>query len=246
MGDFMSYMVSTKAGDTPIHKHSHFEILIYSKGNGILQTHNQIIDVFPGKVAIIPPGTMHGGKALDTDFERIYIGGDFSPYLSLSAPIVISDNPSGEGLLLAKTIFANRHSNQDYLNALVNAFAHFLIQNIKMENEVFSATKSIVDKLSNDFFNSSINIRDILKNSGYAEDYIRAQFKKITGKTPNRFLTEIRINHACSLIDIYHHSLSLSVIAEKCGYTDYVYFSRRFKQIKGISPRQYSESTLLG
>ena len=29
-------------------------------------------------------------------------------------------------------------------------------------------------------------------------------------------------------------------IAEKCGYTDYVYFSRRFKQITGISPREYT------
>lgn len=237
----MSFVNNIKNGNTPSHKHNHFEILIYSKGNGVLQTNGQNIAVSPGKIAIIPPGTMHSGKASDTEFERIYIGGDFSPFFSLSAPIVIADNPSGEGALLAKTIYANRHSNQDYLSALINAFAHFLMQNIKMENEVFSATNSIIEKLSNDFFNSNINVRDILKNSGYAEDYIRAQFKKITGKTPNRFLAEIRINHACSLIDIYKHSISLSEIAEKCGYTDYIYFSRRFKQIKGISPRQYSE-----
>ena len=237
----MSLIINAKMGDTPSHKHNHFEILIYSKGNGVLQTNGQNIVVSPGKIAIIPPGTMHEGKASDAEFERIYIGGDFTPFFSVSAPIVINDNPSGEGLMLAKTIFANRHANQDYLDALINAFAHFLMQNIKMENEVFAATKSIIDSLSNDFSNSNINVREILKSSGYAEDYIRAQFKKITGKTPNRFLTEIRINHACSLIDIYKHSLSLSEIAEKCGYTDYVYFSRRFKQIKGISPREYSE-----
>lgn len=241
----MNFVNNIKAGDTPSHKHTHYEILIYSEGNGILQTNGQNIEVFPGKIAIIPPGTMHGGKALDTEFERFYIGGDFSQFFSLSTPVVVTDNSSGEGIMFAKTIFANRHSNQDYLSALINAFAHFLMQNIKMENEVFSATNSIIEKLSNDFFNSNINIRDILKSSGYAEDYIRAQFKKITGKTPNRFLTEIRINHACSLIDIYCHSLPLSEIAVMCGYTDYVYFSRRFKQIKGISPRQYSESIVL-
>lgn len=237
----MSFIINTKAGDTPSHKHNHFEILIYTNGRGILQTSGQNIEVFPGKLAIIPPGTMHGGKASDTEFERIYIGGDFSPFFSLPSPVVVMDNPLNEGLFLAKTIFSNRHSNHDYLAALINAFEHFLIQNIKMENEVFGATKSIIDRLSSDFSNYNINLRDILKGSGYAEDYIRAQFKKITGKTPNRFLTEIRINHACSLIDIYHQSLSLSEIAEKCGYTDYVYFSRRFKQIKGISPRVYSD-----
>ncbi|MBQ3573155.1 MAG: AraC family transcriptional regulator, partial [Clostridia bacterium] len=28
---------------------------------------------------------------------------------------------------------------------------------------------------------------------------------------------------------------------EKCGYTDYVYFSRRFKKIVGKSPQKYME-----
>ena len=82
-------------------------------------------------------------------------------------------------------------------------------------------------------------IAGFLQKSGYAEDYIRAQFKKFTGKTPTEFLTKIRIYHACYLIDAYKNTLSLAEIAEKCGYTDYVYFSRRFKHIMGISPREY-------
>ncbi len=52
---------------------------------------------------------------------------------------------------------------------------------------------------------------------------------------------EVRINNACFLIDTYKHLLSLSEIAEKCGYTDYIYFSRRFKQITKVSPRKYLE-----
>ncbi|MBR2180546.1 MAG: helix-turn-helix transcriptional regulator, partial [Oscillospiraceae bacterium] len=84
--------------------------------------------------------------------------------------------------------------------------------------------QDIVTKISDNFFDSGINIGEILKKSGYAEDYIRAQFKIFTGKSPIGFLTEMRINHACYLIDIYKNSLSLTEIAEKCGYTDYVYF----------------------
>ena len=33
-------------------------------------------------------------------------------------------------------------------------------------------------------------------------------------------------------------------IAEKCGYTDYIYFSRKFKQITGKSPRAYMEDNV--
>ena len=68
-----------------------------------------------------------------------------------------------------------------------------------------------------------------------------AKFKKNIGKTPTEFLTEIRITHACHLIDIYKKHIPLSDIAERCGYTDYVYFSRRFKQITGTCPNKYIE-----
>jgi YesN/AraC family two-component response regulator len=44
------------------------------------------------------------------------------------------------------------------------------------------------------------------------------------------------------MIDLYGGVLNMSEIAEKCGYTDYVYFSRSFKEVKGLSPREYSTS----
>lgn len=68
---------------------------------------------------------------------------------------------------------------------------------------------------------------------------MRSCFKKITGKTPNEFLTEIRIKHACFLIEVYRSELSLSEISEQCGYLDYVYFSKKFKSVTGMSPREY-------
>lgn len=84
-----------------------------------------------------------------------------------------------------------------------------------------------------------IDLIKILLTSGYSEDYIRACFKKITGKTPTDFLTDVRIKHACYLIDIYKDTLTLSEIAEQCGYVDYIYFSKKFKTVMGMSPRVY-------
>jgi len=139
-------------------------------------------------------------------------------------------------------IYAKRYAEREYVASLINAFTHFLLQNIKMENELFLAVKEIIERISNEFYNNNFNLHDLLKKSGYSEDYIRAQFKIITGKTPTEFLTHIRINHACYLIDIYKNSISLPDVAERCGYIDYVYFSRRFKHITGVSPRKYMES----
>ncbi len=57
------------------------------------------------------------------------------------------------------------------------------------------------------------------------------------------YLTEVRIRHACCLIDTYGRDVPLMEIASKCGYNDYVYFSKKFKSITGISPRTYIANT---
>ena len=136
-------------------------------------------------------------------------------------------------------IYTNRYSNHEYLTALINAFTHFLLQSIKMEDDIYIAINKIIETISSNFYDCNIKINALLKESGYAEDYIRAQFKKFTGKTPVEFLTVLRINHARYMIDLYKNSFPLAYIAEKCGYADYVYFSRKFKQVMGISPQKY-------
>ena len=74
---------------------------------------------------------------------------------------------------------------------------------------------------------------------------IRSCFKVATGKTPNEFLTDVRIKHACFLINIYHNELSLAEISERCGYLDYIYFLKKFKSVTGVSPREYKNKTVL-
>lgn len=237
----MNFLINLSNKESSPHKHTYYEIVVFTKGKGIFHASGKDFEVHPGKIIIIPPQTVHYSSKIDDGLDRIYIGGDFNQFFNLNTPTVIWDNPENEGVLLAKMLYNNRYSTPEYVSSLVNAFTHFLLKNIKMENNIFMATKDIAEEISSDFYNCNINLSSILAKSGYAEDYIRAQFKAIMGKTPTEFLTRIRINHACFLIDTYRNSLSLAEIAEKCGYTDYVYFSRRFKQITKVSPRKYLE-----
>lgn len=237
----MNYLINLISDETPPHKHKHYEIIIYTKGDGVFHTSEKDIRVEPGKILIIPPGTIHSSSSDCKTFERMYIGGDFNRVFSLPSITVIDNADKNEGLFLAKTIYNNRHSAHEYLSALINAFTHYMLKNIKTENEVFKSIRNITEKITENFYDFNLDLNALLKNSGYSEDYIRAQFKNITGKTPTEFLTEIRIAHACYLIDTYKNTLSLADIAEKCGYSDYVYFSKRFKSITGVSPRKYME-----
>lgn len=234
----MSFLINLIKNETPFHQHKTYEIIVYMRGTGLFHTEETDIPVSLGKIIIIPPETMHYSIS-EGELPRIFISGEFNHFFNLTSPTVISDNADREGALLAKMIYNNRYANAEYVGTLISAFAHFLTQRLKMEDELTQVISDIVYEISSRFYDSNINLCELLKKSGYAEDYIRAKFKKITGKTPTEFLTNIRISHACYLIDTYKNTLSLAEIAEKCGYTDYIYFSRKFKHATGSSPREY-------
>ena len=226
-----------------MHKHNHYEIMLYLHGTGYLKTTKEDYPFAPGSIIIVPPGIEHGSIS-DNGFKNISIGGEFEQLLYFHEPILLHDNARKEGALLAALIYDNRYKSKDYLSKLCSAYLHYLLLDLKIEDNMSAAVNKIICEITENFCDKNINLNAFLKKSGYAEDYIRAHFKKTTGKTPNAFLTDIRIKHACFLIDIYMHTLSLQQIAEQCGYTDYVYFSKKFKSIMGVSPQKYKNNIL--
>ncbi len=238
------YVSRTEEGTIryPRHSHKHFEIMHYLWGCGNMWTEDGNIPFSEGTVIIMPPGLPHGSVS-EAGFVNISIGGDFSGMLLSSSPIVITGTESDEGVKLATLIWENRHNSEAYLAALCNAYVLYLLQKMRIESEAGAAVRAIMLEISEQALNPEINVTELLRRSGYAEDYIRMCFKREVGRTPISFLTELRIKHACHLIDIYRTSLPLTTIAEKCGYTDYIYFSKQFKEHTGISPRAYQRAT---
>lgn len=62
-------------------------------------------------------------------------------------------------------------------------------------------------------------------------------FKRMTKKTYNDFLTEIRISHASrKLLD---NGSKVEIVAFDCGFNNLSNFYKQFKKVKGITPREY-------
>ncbi len=222
----------------PMHKHAYSELSFYSETAGVMKTPDKSYPFSPGSIVIIPPDTYHSTIG-ETELDGIYLRGDFNALPRLKSPLVLRDNRDGEGKKLINIIYNNRFGNREYLASLCDAYIHFLITNMQFDDEIGEAVKEIKDEITRLAYDSRINPTEILKKSGYAEDYIRAKFKEATGKTPIAFLTDIRIKHARFLTETFGSSLTLAEVAEMCGYTDYVYFSKKFKEVTGLSPRKY-------
>ena len=69
------------------------------------------------------------------------------------------------------------------------------------------------------------------------QNYICLIFKRETGMTINAYLTKIRLEKACRLMD--ETKLKVWQIAEQVGYENAHYFSTVFKKALGMQPQQY-------
>ena len=237
----MSYTINrTQDGviQYPVHTHKNYEIMLYLDGKGYMRTELGNIPFEVGTIIIVPPNIKHGSTS-GNGFKNISIEGDFEAYFRFDTVKSFEDNETQEGKMLAEMIYENRYGNDTYLASLCTAYVCFLMQRFELDSAMQRSVKKITAEISQNAFDPQIDLTLILSKSGYSEDYVRSCFKKITGKTPNEFLTDIRIKHACFLIDIYKNTISLSEISERCGYLDYIYFSKKFKSVMGMSPREY-------
>jgi AraC-like DNA-binding protein len=62
-------------------------------------------------------------------------------------------------------------------------------------------------------------------------------FRKATGQTPIEYLLRLRIQKAMELLQ--NSDLKITEIAFEIGFNDSNYFTRQFKRIQGLSPRDF-------
>ena len=91
-------------------------------------------------------------------------------------------------------------------------------------------------------YSHSIDITNIADSIGISRSHLYRVFIKHLGLSPNDYLTQYRINRACSLLR--NSDLTISNIANSVGYDDPLYFSRVFKKIKGVSPSLYLQEAV--
>lgn len=80
-------------------------------------------------------------------------------------------------------------------------------------------------------------IQHIADHLDISPDYLRHVYREHFGVTIYQALTQLRIEHACDLLQ--NSQLPLKALPDICGFADIQQFSRRFKQITGISPGAY-------
>ncbi len=83
-------------------------------------------------------------------------------------------------------------------------------------------------------------VQEMAEYCGISDDQLRRVFMKYTGCSPKFYIDRLKLRHAGELLTSTRHSIA--AISDSLGYLDRYHFSRRFKQIMGLSPQRYRDS----
>ena len=108
----------------------------------------------------------------------------------------------------------------------------------KGESKASDAIKLAVDAIEKEY-NKNERIEKYAQMCHMSPTYFYQEFRALTGMSPIQYRNHIRINVAKS--DIHNTDMTIKEIAVKVGISDEFYFSRLFKRITGISPKQFKQ-----
>jgi AraC-like DNA-binding protein len=89
-------------------------------------------------------------------------------------------------------------------------------------------------------FQQKISNRDVASIANMTEASFCRYFKSRTLKTFTFFLNEVRVAYACKML--LEKDNSVTDVCFASGYSSLPYFSKKFKDILGVSPQQYQQN----
>ena len=85
----------------------------------------------------------------------------------------------------------------------------------------------------------AVDIGELADQMGFTSAYLSKIFKRFTGTTPIKMLTNIRIHNAKKLLK--NTNYSIQEIGKKVGYPDQFHFSKTFRKVVGMNPSAFRE-----
>lgn len=109
-----------------------------------------------------------------------------------------------------------------------------------MENDLDQDTKRITDTIAKSYSDPAFSVDKLSKEAGISASKIPGILKSQFGMNFKQYLNSIRINEAKRLLKETDNQIVN--IAYTVGYNNIPHFNRTFKQLEGVSPKEYRKN----
>jgi AraC-like DNA-binding protein len=139
-----------------------------------------------------------------------------------------------------------RGESSPLARALTEPIVHLIARDIagngrrEPEKPVPSATDGIARAIEHveRHFAEPLTAATLASIAGLSVSAFSRRFREETGRAPGEYVTEVRIRKAKLMLD--DPSLSVTAIAQACGFYDASHFSSSFQKYAGTSPTRYA------
>ncbi len=205
-------------------------------GRGIFRSGEKSYPVRAGQFFVIRPFEVTQYQADEQEpWEYIWIG--FTAGLPLPEKLqtasVFTSNRCGHifsSLLEAEIL---KEGRELYLCGKIYQLLSQITQEESGDPDYVEQAKTYIE--SN--YMKEISIQELARKLNLNRSYFSSLFRKKTGKSPQQYLTDHRMERACQLMTEYGYTPGQAALST--GYADIFCFSRMFRRHFGISPSEY-------
>ena len=138
---------------------------------------------------------------------------------------------------------SSRKNMHDWWRTVRHALSLIIILSLYSYDEYIRPKKEGIIDIIKDcvekHYSEAITLSEICSKHFYSVAYVSHKFKVEMNCSFEQYLRQVRINHAGEFL--LNSSLSVSEIAEKCGYSSVRSFRKAFNAVCGVSPLEFKK-----
>ena len=249
----MGYYPKAQSHQMTRSKHSSNLLIYCTSGRGTLTVDGRHIRVRSGDLILLPKGVSHGYSSHSRYPWSIYWihfdgeqGGNFCQHLGMSSPL---QHIGMQPRLISEfeELFALRHSGYNHASFihgshLLQQIMTYLALLVRQQHSR-SGKQIDMDTVRSymlERIHGKMDLESLANHSRLSKYHFSKRFKAVTGHSPIQYFINLKMQHACHLLDASNQPVKQ--VAAQLGYDDAYYFSRLFKKVIGLSPDQYRKS----
>ena len=192
----------------------------------------QMREDFLGEAFIEKPEMQEIRQLFERSKNGLTFHGEFKHHIGRRL-IALVDQPPFARLIGLLQILQEMALNSDYQSLNANGSA---LEVNTQDHERIQAIYTFVEE----HFQRPISLEEAAAVISMTVPAFCRYFKKQTNRTFTQFVNEIRIAYACRLLG--DESLTISAVSLESGFNNLSHFNKQFRQIAGLSPREYRQN----
>ncbi len=228
------------------HAHSGYEIICFFQ-YGEVECGGRIYSFSEGDAAIIPPMTRHNTRYAEGSMRAV-LEHALLPVRTVRAVRAKYADGLFDAVARASAYFSKDVPERGIILAAYGALIAAFVASYSDGTEHSPSVAAVLDSIDANFGDAAYSLEAALRALPLNYDYIRKLFAKEMGLTPHEYLIRRRMERAREIIlsdaANSYAQFTVSQIAESCGFSEPLYFSKVFKKYFGLSPSRYAKGTV--